>query len=217
MGCDIHLNVEILSHSSSVKEWKVAISEEATFSDRNYFLFGVLAGVRGSAKPISLPRGIPEDSLLKKEEENPDNHSASYLLFSELKNYDWDQTFEQKTLLTITEYMDFKSSLKGDTKLLNQWHPHYIRKSLTENEFLQNFNIPKTPNGELVFDEKIKTLAKLDDARLLIDRINIVVTWQEPYRDFCYSFLEWLNFCRKYGRLSLYSDDEIRLVFWFDN
>jgi len=57
MGCDIHLHVEIKYKG----EW---IHYAAPNVDRHYWLFGVMAGVRGDEKPIAEPKGLPADISL---------------------------------------------------------------------------------------------------------------------------------------------------------
>lgn len=57
MGCDIHGVFQRYDEES--KTWQ---DIESTYEqNRQYFLFGILAGVRGDGPPISEPRGLPED------------------------------------------------------------------------------------------------------------------------------------------------------------
>jgi len=66
------------------------------YNDRNYFLFSILADVRNSydIKPISEPRGIPDDCCFPiKYVTNlwhGDGHSHSYFTLKELIDVDWD-------------------------------------------------------------------------------------------------------------------------------
>lgn len=64
------------------------------YNDRNYYLFGILAGVRyRDVKIIKEPRGIPDDCsygykyMAKKWE--GDAHSHSYFTLKELLDVDW--------------------------------------------------------------------------------------------------------------------------------
>ena len=82
MGCDIHAYAEVNLNNKWTYYGKVHI-------DRNYFVFGKMAGVRGeSIEPISLPKGFPGDvSELTKMEAGiwrHDMHSASWLNIKEL-------------------------------------------------------------------------------------------------------------------------------------
>lgn len=60
MGCDIHLYMEYKNPENTwSKRWdnfgkRISVG-------RDYYLFGLMAGVRGGAKPIAAPRGIPND------------------------------------------------------------------------------------------------------------------------------------------------------------
>lgn len=65
------------------------------YSGRNYFLFGVLAGVRYDCpNPIAADRGIPADLspelLAEKKAWDGDGHSHSWASLTELINADWN-------------------------------------------------------------------------------------------------------------------------------
>ena len=65
------------------------------YSSRNYFVFTVLANVRGDyVEPIDYPRGIPNDASSSYkymcEQWEGDAHSHSYFTLEELLNTDWD-------------------------------------------------------------------------------------------------------------------------------
>lgn len=83
-----------------VSEWHVK-SEDCIYTSRNYLLFTVLAGVRNTVGvvPISEPRGLPEnvsnEIRLISDEEGQDAHSHSWLLGSEVLDYDWDQEIRE--------------------------------------------------------------------------------------------------------------------------
>lgn len=64
--------------------------ESSLYNERNYFLFGLLAGVRNyNVQPIREPRGIPEDTCesIKKYFQNwgADAHTPSWFTLYELK------------------------------------------------------------------------------------------------------------------------------------
>ena len=95
MGCDIHM-------ISQVKRDGIWITYDANIYDnRNYALFGILAGVRGKEFPtISEPKGLPDDLEADPEDRGYSyyidghwlgDHSTSYLSLTELERYDWDQ------------------------------------------------------------------------------------------------------------------------------
>lgn len=121
MGCDIHMHVEYRHDTND--EWRCGdyfvLLPESTlekpeysfvsiYDHRNYDLFGVLAGVRGSAgnNQIDSPRGLPEDvtDFVREHYEywGMDAHSCSYLTLRELiefDKYDWDDSEEESHIL----------------------------------------------------------------------------------------------------------------------
>jgi hypothetical protein len=56
MGADIHGFVELKNKNS---KWYSSVAK--VFIDRDYCLFGLMAGVRGNNPPVVPPRGIPID------------------------------------------------------------------------------------------------------------------------------------------------------------
>jgi hypothetical protein len=74
MGCDIHAFVEY-RYKPEAKEYSqsdLGMAEGSSSSSRwwgfgqvdigrNYSLFGLLAGVRGTQQPVAEPRGVPKD------------------------------------------------------------------------------------------------------------------------------------------------------------
>ena len=95
MGCDIHFYVEanIDDQWCSADHWDDSDgffeARIPFYEDRNYALFGELAGVRGyDQEPIDDPRGLPDDasSEVKKaaKEWGSDAHSHTWLLLEEI-------------------------------------------------------------------------------------------------------------------------------------
>jgi hypothetical protein len=80
MGCDIHAYIEY--HHDD--KWNTH-SQQGIY--RNYWLFGLMAGVRDYGKVLFTDRGIPSETSLTKEikEWNGDGHSHSWLNIGELK------------------------------------------------------------------------------------------------------------------------------------
>lgn len=101
MGCDIHIYLEKQNRNNKWCSFdyykKSNYSKEFVvipiYDDRNYTLFSILANVRNSGgnKPISEPKGLPDDCckeiLLEYQEWQDDAHSCSYLTLKELKDY----------------------------------------------------------------------------------------------------------------------------------
>lgn len=104
MGCDIHAFVEVK------KNGKWHTYSEADL-DRDYGLFAKMADVRNYSdwdiKPISKPRGLPEDTaeITKFESDNwdSDGHSHSWLSKEEIQEIlEWAK--EQKAVDTDYAY-----------------------------------------------------------------------------------------------------------------
>ena len=107
MGCDIHVNVEYKSKNipwrnidfykknpyyskDDIDDSEQEFDKVDCYNRRNYWLFGILAGVRYYDAPtISTIRGLPEDCCLDFKELykswGSDAHSVSWYLLSELK------------------------------------------------------------------------------------------------------------------------------------
>lgn len=66
---------------------------ECWYHSRNYYVFGVLAGVRGHGPAISQPRGLPtlgRASQILADEMWLGDHSFSWLTLRELLTYRWN-------------------------------------------------------------------------------------------------------------------------------
>ena len=107
MGCDIHLFPERCDDG----KYSVIDIKEDLLGDRNYRIFGFLAGVRNYSGiiPISEARGLPKDVSKKVEEYIAKSgfylHSFSWLSMKELVEFDYDQMTENRrcTREVITE------------------------------------------------------------------------------------------------------------------
>lgn len=117
MGTDIHLVVEKRQPDGS---WRRAeekrpttdkwddhpLTREDWYSERNYTLFGVLAGVRGYDIPkIAEPRGLP-DNIDREEDANYDigDHTYSWLTVQELYDYDWSYGISEELHIDAESY-----------------------------------------------------------------------------------------------------------------
>jgi hypothetical protein len=96
MGCDVHACLE----RRTTDGWRFYNALEL---DRNYHLFGILAGVRRDHEPIVPQRGLPPDldpRSVTRESHHGDSyyetghdfgdHSFSWLTLTELRGYNWD-------------------------------------------------------------------------------------------------------------------------------
>jgi hypothetical protein len=96
--------------------WNVPYSKEF-YNGRNYYLFSILAGVRGDDEPIAYPRGIPEDcssgySYVTNKWDG-DGHSHSYFTLKELLEVDWD-SYEVEYLSEFMESIEKMKSIDND-------------------------------------------------------------------------------------------------------
>lgn len=110
MGTDINIMLQKKEKGKWVDKGELELG-------RNYQLFSVLAGVRGSSKPIAYPRGLPDDFVVETEiegkgyeRENMHNgfwmgeHSFSYLGLDEILKYNWAKTqFDNDSWLFIPD------------------------------------------------------------------------------------------------------------------
>lgn len=112
MGCDIHFTVERRHEGQWVHQpTDLEIS-------RNYRLFSILAGVRGTETPIAPPRGIPADAAPETLAAIGDPHDFdnccmgpfSWLTFTEIIQHPWDYDdswFPTKLLLSSVPMIPF--------------------------------------------------------------------------------------------------------------
>lgn len=70
MGTDIHTNIEVFNKNTDKWERKALYYKDddgnfkeawTVLDDRNYELFGRLAGIRTTEKPFVYPRGLPDN------------------------------------------------------------------------------------------------------------------------------------------------------------
>lgn len=116
MGCDIHVYVEYRKPTGYYKEWR-SLTSGKFWVERNYHMFGKLAGVRSNESPIVSPQPIPTDLS---------NHVAwdYYLFVVDQQQYDRS---EDKTGMCSPEMANrYVNELR-----LSQQHPE--RKNLISN------------------------------------------------------------------------------------
>lgn len=106
MGCDI------IMHSQVKKEGKWVWHDENIFDDRNYTLYGILSGTRGTEYPaISDLKGYPVDSEDKLKKPSAYDYDyvtelgvdlgyagVSYLSLTELESFNWHQPSSKDNL-----------------------------------------------------------------------------------------------------------------------
>lgn len=122
MGCDIHpfLEKKIDGKWQAVGEMNQwgSLEEYEPLSDRDYYLFSILAGVRNhhSLTPIAPPKGLPDDMSPEVERLavywEDCAHNESWLSYNELDSHDYDQyeyenweVIEKKVIPDMQEIM----------------------------------------------------------------------------------------------------------------
>lgn len=84
MGADIHVYIEYKDKNGDWRNFG-----EFDMLGRNYDIFGLLAGVRGSFDPVISPKGLPKDRssgvLAASEWWGSSSHTHSYLNTKEIK------------------------------------------------------------------------------------------------------------------------------------
>jgi hypothetical protein len=205
MGCDIHLHVEIkkkehewqmATKELTLHDWREkAVLDQPWYSDRNYALFGILAGVRSNdIEPIAQPRGIPDDVSYEVDKEKSgygvDGHSHSYLTLAELLAYNWDQILWNLTDVWVPEKEYSEAQQEGRNP--ESWVDYDLSKIAPDEKFVKtSFSITAREAAGKEFMEFIQELEKL--ARQL--RIT------SEHAD---------------GRHRP-DPNRVRIVFWFDN
>lgn len=126
MGCDIHMVVELFdwtgSGDSEKQRWSVVLNEAAAYGERNYALFGLLAGVRAVDMPLlAAPRGVPEDvsTATKRwaKRMGVDGHTHSWVTLKEVLDFDWSRPTCYDDVPTCEEACsDFLAWARGLTK-----------------------------------------------------------------------------------------------------
>jgi hypothetical protein len=206
MGCDIHMYVEyrkdLPKRDSRERELKwvcgdyFKVNEHRDVWDdeqqmerlelhgnRNYGLFSTLAGVRdysGLVKPVSDPKGIPEDccEYIKKANEgwDSDGHTHSWLTLKELRDYQAiNPTLPRTGLLSPKQLVELSNGVLPD-----HWCQGTNQEGYERREWVEE-NKTLTP--------LIEKLQKRAHELMHYD-------WQE---------------------YDLKNDENIRIVFWFDN
>lgn len=166
MGTDINVFVEVnvdgewksadLWQPSDYKNEYYVYYKNSIYYDRNYTLFSIFADVRNCAgeryiTPIDQPRGFPFDLseilqkhlIDRKEFDRAKNNSASWLLLSELLNYNWNYKLNITDIyVPQVEYLDYLQ----DKNKIPSWFKKtslqiYAKEGVTYYE-LSNLEIP---------------------------------------------------------------------------
>jgi hypothetical protein len=173
MGCDIHLYREkkIDGIWVSADEWTDEYGEglevpyEDQFSDRDYNLFGFLAGVRTESEFDLDPTGVPKDVCenIKNcfDRMEGDAHSASSLSLEELK---WHWANLSDKVITVSGMKDAEGLNKLARSIMEkgetEWDLIYPYCQGTNQDNFENFSIEVPCHFKL---SRIETLISLFD------------------------------------------------------
>lgn len=95
--------------------------DDRFYHGRHYFLFHILAEVRGWSewgKTLGGPKGTPEDccSQIKSQIEawGSDGHSHSYLTLEELLSFNWNEKIETEETFRSKDFDEFIKTMSSD-------------------------------------------------------------------------------------------------------
>jgi hypothetical protein len=245
MGCDIHIYTEVKkegkwgaiqvpngwkkylegclerakaeNNQDDIEYYTKRIDEEpdkvyeGIYSGRNYDLFAILANVRNGYgfagcdtgdgfRPISMPKGLPEDISgtveLEAEKWAGDGHSHSYHTLQDLLDYDWKQETKHRGWVDEKTYKNFKET--GNP------YPH--------SGGVSGMNVVCVSNLDM--DALIEGLAVRQEDKRYYTKIEWGETYEESAGNFVNETIPALQaIAEEYG----VNNNEVRIVFWFDN
>jgi len=207
MGCDIHMAVEMLE----VRQWKMVIGVDGAYSNRNYSVFSVLAGVRNfdNITPIDIPRGLPEDVS---KEAAADvrlgaDHSFSWLTLEETEKYPWDSNIKRSGIVNFIEAARFLRDGKpkgwargvGGVNIVTlEEMKNLLKEHPVSDEMLTAHSTYFPPQGHP------------------LSSYYCDAEWDEKMSGACADFLKWVQ-SLKATSLGFALKSSVRLVFGFDN
>ena len=212
MGCDIHLTIEVKNtneHRSPGYDWMDHPLQSPTgLGSRNYGFFSVLADVRNGGsyasdknrvRPISAPRGTPKDASFSSkwdsDEWKGDGHSHSWVLLSELYNYDWAKTHVIHGIVSLATYKHCKETGENPT----MWCGGTTAEVVSEKKADELLAAGEEPGEEFggKYSVSYSWGVTMDDK----------VGWADHVKPICDALLLGGKF----------KPEEVRLVFFFDN
>lgn len=245
MGTDIHLYVEGKDRWSEEKpeRWRMLIHEDAAYGARNYNVFAVLANVRNGYgfagidtgdgfKVIAEPRGLPEDISdgVLEEAEDHGGHDESWLLLSEVLDFDWTQTTKHRGWVNGTEVLrmllaDEKEPYTYCGGVSGRDIQHVSRSQILER--INSLGPPPKKVKQWLLANKERSFVTPNELEpevwKFLEPLTQVYTqleWPNTYEESCASFLKWargLVDWRNNPAGMRYAPNELRFVFWFDS
>ena len=222
MGCDIHLYIEVRKDGkwTSADRWtrdtyappgveRMTVDYDHNwFTDRNYELFAILAGVRGEAAPIAEPKGFPEDAseLLKIEYAEGGDHTPTWYTLRELMDADWEAPVTYQKVVEYGAYAKWNAWDRKQGESPSGWCGGTSVKTISEAE-ADVLVAKEVAAGKTIYDIGKRT------ADSFIGDLYVSATWQVPRYKVAERFLS-----RVVSRMfKLGKPEDVRVVFWFDN
>jgi hypothetical protein len=213
--------VEAYDHNAN--KWELVIDERAAYGERNYSVFGALAGVRRSygLAPIAAPRGLPKDMAeeTKAWAEHGIDHTPSWLTLAEVLNHDWDQW-------RVTNSAWVNAAVVLDMMRKKTDEPSRYRYDISGGSVV---TCSVADLKRLILDRCDGEIPEVSDAleaemgpvrHHCLDGLNWHYAkheWMEPLAESCQGFLTWARALTSCQGLPFRKPEEIRLVFGFDS
>jgi hypothetical protein len=195
---------------SYANKWRCALKHDGAYGNRNYVVFAVLAGVRNrqNIKPISEPRGLPDDlSEEARRSAERGDHSHSWLLLSEVRAYDWASGFMESGL--VDAYESLRLFEKGAPQA---WCQGRGGKQVSTEEMKAQIARSGLTLAEVEASKGyFHNYARHPELRDLY----VAAEWPASIKEDCGDFIAWLDALAA-TRLD-YLPEETRLVFGFDS
>ena len=168
---------------------------ERFYRQRNYWLFGVLAGVRGMHPPIKLPKGLPSDLsdevTVEWRRGESDWHTPTYLTLAELNTFNWLGTYEARMFASPVEFLAHRAT--GSPIEVGHTRSTQVSEGLMH-QFLHGLwehDAGRTPITEVQWADPIVNVARkfVEETLPALDRVAIIAG----------------------------GNHNVRCIYWFDN
>ena len=208
-------NIQVLPAGTCSRCRGTGKATQEFYDGRNYTLFSVLAGVRdyGKVKPISPPRGMPDDLSTEVADEyegwGGDAHSASWYSLDELINWNWD------------EPAGYCSGIVG----IEQFK-EYLKTKKPPDSYCQGIGGPNIVVADpawladQIMQEELAASQGKDSGKFLKPGVNYHVRlgWGQTYRELAGEhFLKVVEELRGIADEEKLPYDRVRICFYFDN
>lgn len=231
MGTDIHMWLEAKNWDG---RWRLQMGQDACYGNRNYDAFAVLANVRNGRgfagvktgegfNVIAMPRGLPDDMSpeLKVIMDAGIEHTPTWLLLSEVLNFDWTQVAHKQGWTEALSFAAWERKdplhLKGPPSYCGDVSGPGVRHVSAE-DMRSALSQASIPSDVLEYVAEHGWAPHGYKAPEEISGMYALVQWSETYESRCSDLLTWARGVRaKHTRFEDTKPEDIRLVFWFDS